>query len=208
MPNDDPPAPVDAVSLAHVFDLSDFDGPRPAGADTASPREAAALAYLFLRRGRYRLPLTLRRADLAEHRGQVSLPGGRPDPGETMWETALREASEEVGLDPALPRALGVLAPVYIPVTHTRLHVQVAIGPDPGPLVASPREVERIVEVGLDELLDPARRRTRPYEIAGRQLDVPYFDVGGLFLWGATAMALSELVERLRAIRTPGGGGR
>jgi 8-oxo-dGTP pyrophosphatase MutT (NUDIX family) len=175
-------------------------GPRPPRADVETPRDAAALAYLFPREGRFLLPLTLRRPDLPEHRGQVSLPGGRPEAGEALWRTALREAEEEVGLHPALPEPLGVLAPVYIPITHTRLHVHLALGPDPGPLVANPREVERIVEVHLDELLDPARRRIRPLEIAGRLVDVPYFDVAGLFLWGATAMALSELVERVRRL--------
>jgi 8-oxo-dGTP pyrophosphatase MutT (NUDIX family) len=163
------------------------------------PRHAAALAYLFERGGALWLPLTVRPAHLREHAGQVSLPGGRPRPDEDLWRTALREAHEEIGLPPALPTRLGALAPVYIPVSHTRLVVQVAGGPEPPPFAPDPREVERVVLVRLAALLDPASRASRRRAIAGREVEVPYFAVEGLFLWGATAMALSELAARLAA---------
>ena len=161
-------------------------------------RDAAALAYVYEREGRLRLPLTLRRDDLPEHKGQVSLPGGRPIRGESLFETALREAQEEIGLDVRGLQPLGRLAPVTIPVTHSRLHVFVVEGEDPAPLQADPREVAAIIEVGLDDLLAPATRRWRRVPIGGQEIEVPFFDVEGLFLWGATAMALSELVARLR----------
>jgi 8-oxo-dGTP pyrophosphatase MutT (NUDIX family) len=175
-------------------------GPPPPDHETRPPRDAAALAYLHEVGGRLHLPLTLRRDDLREHRGQVSLPGGRPEPGENLDATAWREAREEIGLDPPAREDLGRLAPVYIPVTHTRLHVFVAAGPAPERLVASPAEVERITRVALRDLLDPGHRARRVLQIRGRDVDVPWFDVAGLFLWGATAMALSELAERLRAV--------
>ncbi len=176
-------------------------GPRPPGSETKRPRNAAALAYVFERAGWLWLPLTVRGEDLPEHGGQVSLPGGRPRAGESLEATARREAQEEIGLAAPELRWLGRLAPVDIPVSHTRLHVLVALGPDPGALRADPREVERVVLVSLDELADPERRRHRPWWVAGRELDVPYFDVEGLFLWGATAMALAELVERVSLAR-------
>jgi 8-oxo-dGTP pyrophosphatase MutT (NUDIX family) len=177
-----------------------FRGPPPEWAGQRAPREAAALAYVYEQAGALRLPLTLRHPDLREHRGQVSLPGGRPEDGESLWETAWREAREEIGLEVPSHEALGVLAPVYIPVTHTRLHVHVATGPAPSGLVAQPSEVERLAIVRLGQLLDPGSRRMRVLSIRGCEVDVPYFDVADLFVWGATAMALSELVERLRAV--------
>ncbi|MDA1196026.1 MAG: CoA pyrophosphatase, partial [Planctomycetota bacterium] len=173
----------------------------PPRAEREPPREAAALAYVFADGGGLRLPLTVRRAELREHKGQVSLPGGRPDGEESLGATAWREANEEIGLCVAGAETLGALTPVHIPVTHTRLHVHVALGPAPTALIAQPSEVAQIVVVGLDDLLDPARLAWRRLETHGREVEVPWFDVGGVFLWGATAMALSELVERLRAVR-------
>jgi len=208
------PTSLDLRRLRAALDLRAFDGRdaqrpmEPAVRGTAAPRfdtsgpprEAAALAYVFDQGGLLHMPLTLRHPELREHRGQVSLPGGRPEPGEPLLQTALREAQEEIALDVRRAEPLGVLSPVHIPVTHTILHVHVAHGPAPTALTPQPGEVERIEVVALPDLLDPARRKRRTLEIQGRAVEVPYFDVGGLFLWGATAMALSELAERLRAV--------
>ncbi len=206
-----PRGPVTPDRLRAAFRRVDFDGreaqrameparrgARPGPPPGGPPRDAGALAYLFERDGRLRLPLTTRSEHLPEHRGQVSLPGGRPHRGEDLLATARREAREEIGLDVAEMEVVGRLAPVAIPVSHSRLHVFVALGPDPGPFVPDPREVQRITLVSLDDLLRPDARRERPWTIGRREILVPYFDVGGLFLWGATAMALSELVARLR----------
>ena len=211
-------SPLTADRLRLALGLRSFDGRAaqrlvepvrrgdpPDRARSSEPRRAGALAYVFERGGGLRLPFTVRRPDLPEHRGQVSLPGGRPLPGESLQRTALREAREEIGLDlTRFPASgvehLGELVPVFIPVTHTWLHVHVVLGPDPGELEACPREVERIVVVRLDDLVDPARLRERRITIGDVPIDVPFFDVDGLFLWGATAMAVAELVERLRAV--------
>ncbi len=207
------PSSINYEHLCAALALEAFDGrgaqgpmeplhrgaPRP-GVRSEAPRDAAALAFVFERGGRLHLPLTLRHADLREHRGQVALPGGRPDTGESLRQTAWREAQEEIGLVETGAQDLGVLTPVYIPVSHTRLHVHVAHGPDPGALRANPGEVEQVEVVAVADLLDPARRARRDLAIGERVVDVPYFDVGGLFVWGATAMALSELAERLRVV--------
>lgn len=212
--NDHPPL-LDAARLRAALSLTPFDGRAaqrlmepeargrpPSSVNRAQPlRDAAALAYVFEEDGQLRLPLTIRHANLRQHRGQVSLPGGRPDPGETLYETAMREAHEEVALAMTTLEAaepLGVLHPVDIPVSHSRLHVHVALGAPPEQLVPNPGEVEHIEVIALDDLIDPALRQERVLEIQGRAIDVPYFDVSGLFLWGATAMAMSELAERLR----------
>ena len=175
-------------------------GTPPDRARREAPRDAAALAYVFEQGGRLRLPFTVRSRHLPEHRGQVSLPGGRPLAEESLFETARREAREEIALAVPAPELVGRLAPVSIPVSHSRLHVFVTLGPDPGTLVPDPREVERIVVVDLDDLVRPEVRRERPMTIAGVEIAVPYYDVEGLFLWGATAMAIAELVERLRRV--------
>ncbi len=210
---DNHPTDPDFQILKAALGLQAFDGRRaqrlmepaargtaPRDLDTSGPlREAAALAYVFEQGGLLRMPLTLRHPDLREHRGQVSLPGGRLDPGESLLEAALREAREEIALDTRPAESLGLLSPVHVPVTHTILYVHVARGPAPAALTPRPSEVERIEVVALRDLLDPALRKRCTLNIQGQSVDVPYFDVGGLFLWGATAMALSELAERLRA---------
>ena len=180
-----------------------FRGVPPAAVRTGRPRDGAALLYAFASDGDLYFPLTLRRDHLAEHRGQVALPGGRPERGESLWDAALREAREEIGLDVAnfeRFERLGVLAPVYIPVTHTRLHVHVALGPPPGPLTPQPAEVARLVLASVADLLRPERRAVFPRTIRGAVLEVPGLHLGGLEVWGATAMALSELAERLRRV--------
>jgi 8-oxo-dGTP pyrophosphatase MutT (NUDIX family) len=183
-----------------------FRGVPPSALRDAPARDAAALLYVWPSVDGLCFPLTLRREDLAEHRGQVSLPGGRPDPGEDTWQTALREAREEVGLEGvelegADVERLGVLAPVHIPVTHTHLHVCVALGPAPQAWRPAPSEVARLVHAPLERLLDPAARAHVVRRVRGADLEVPVLHLGGLEVWGATAMALSELAERLRATR-------
>jgi 8-oxo-dGTP pyrophosphatase MutT (NUDIX family) len=178
---------------------------RPPDVAPGTPlRAAAALAYVCARDGALRFPLTLRREDLREHRGQVSLPGGRPEPGEDLWTTALREAREEIGVRTEGLERVGVLSPVVIPHTHTSLHVHVALGPDPGTLVPQASEVARIEWAVLDDLIDPARRGAAVRRIDGEDVAVPCFLLAGFEVWGATAIALQDLAHRLeRAMARP-----
>ena len=110
------------------------------------------------------------RAEALRHGGQVSLPGGVVDPGETFEQAALREAHEEVALPLDEVRVLGALTPLDIPVSGFRLHPIVATRASRPLLTPSDGEVARILEIGVDELLDPrhfvtteraARRRRR-----------------------------------------------
>jgi 8-oxo-dGTP pyrophosphatase MutT (NUDIX family) len=143
----------------------------------------------------------VRREDLPEHPGQVSLPGGRPHAGEDLWTTALREAREENGHSSQGVERLGALAPVFIPVSHSVLCVHVALGRDPGALRPCPREVQSIALAGLDDLADPRCRRVVERQVGGRPVPVPTIQVAGVLLWGATAMALGELAARLASAR-------
>ncbi len=163
------------------------------------PREASALLYLFERDGALHFPLTLRRDDLREHRGQVSFPGGRPEAGEDNWSTATREAHEEVGLDPTLPVQLGSLTSVWIPPTHTWMHVCVGTGPDFA-FVKDEREVAEVEIASIANLIDPATRQEGVWERDGAPMRVPSYQLCGWTVWGATAVALGEFVSRLRSV--------
>lgn len=165
----------------------------------ATARPAAAIVLLYPVEERPTLVLTVRTSTLPDHAGQVSLPGGRVDPGETIEAAALREAHEEVGVASSHVDVLGRLTPLHIPVSGFLLYPVVAATRDRPPLVASEAEVARVLEVPLDALRDPARVRVdlRPRLEADYLQAVPSFAVEGEHVWGATAMVLSEFLTLL-----------
>ncbi len=160
-------------------------------------RDAAALALIYARGGAPHLLLTVRATDLPHHGGQISLPGGELEPGESFEDAALREAEEEVGVDPRTIRLLGRLSPMHIPVSGYALHPVVGIADGPGAWAPHAREVARVLEAPLAVLRDPARRRREPRRHEQRDYDVPFYDVDGEKVWGATAMVLAELLVLL-----------
>ncbi|MCU0254208.1 MAG: CoA pyrophosphatase, partial [Acidobacteria bacterium] len=119
------------------------------------------------------------------------------EPGESFEDAALREAEEEVGVDRGAVRLLGRLSAMHIPVSGYALHPIVGITDAAGAWAPHAREVARVLEAPLAELLDPSRRTVEPRRYEGRDYDVPYFDVEGEKVWGATAMVLAELLALL-----------
>ena len=137
------------------------------------------------------------RSDGVRHGGQVSLPGGVVDPGETFEQAALREAHEEVALPLDEVRVLGALTPLDIPVSGFRLHPIVGASSTRPQLTPSDGEVARILEIGVDDLLNPAHFVTTEREREGFALTVPAFQIAGVEIWGATAMVLAEFLALL-----------
>jgi len=170
----------------------------PSGFDRAHVRHAAGLLLLFPRDDdRAHLVLTIRAGTLGRHGGQVSLPGGVIEPGETTERAALREAHEEIGLALEVVRPLGALTPLDIPVSGFRLHPIVAAAADPLPLRPSDAEVARILEVPLDRLMDPGCLTRKSIARGGEVATAPAFVVEGAEIWGATAMVLAEFLTVL-----------
>lgn len=148
----------------------------------------------------WRIPLTVRSAALRSHTGQVSLPGGRVDAGESFEAAALREAHEEIGVEPADVEILGRLTPVPIWVSRHLLHPVVGVARARPEFRLHAGEVDRLIELPLETLVAPDvvrwEQRARSYPPLG-VMDVPYFDLAGARCWGATAMVLAELVVLL-----------
>ncbi len=138
--------------------------------------------------------LIQRAATLRRHAGQVAFPGGAVDPSdEHHLAAALREAQEEVGLDPASVRPVAELPALYIPRSGFVVTPILAWWERPHPVVAvDPAEVARVAVVPVTALVDPAHRFTvrHPSGFTG-----PAFDVDGLFVWGFTAALLDRLLD-------------
>ena len=142
--------------------------------------------------------LTVRREELPDHAGQISFPGGQREGDETLFETALREAKEEVDLAPDPVRLLGALTPLYIPPSNFCVHPFVAVVSHVPTLRPTDREVGEILHVSLPHLLAPATRVVETWTLHGTDVDVPYYDVAGHTVWGATAMMLAEMLATAR----------
>ena len=153
---------------------------------------AAVLAPLYLDdEGSIRVVLTKRPDSMPTHAGHISFPGGRPHPADRgAVDTALREAHEEVGIEPAQVEILGFLAP--IDTVELQLMVVPVVGRVGPPLllVPSEREVERIHTPLLADLADPSRWWSLPWN----GFEVWYYDLDGDTLWGATARMVRQLV--------------
>lgn len=165
-----------------------------AGHFPADSRSAAALLLLYPREEDVAIPLTVRSRALARHAGQISLPGGATDDGETLVDAALREASEEIGVDPLSVRVLGELTPVHVLVSGFTLHPVVGVTDERPAFIAAPQEVEEILEVSLNDLRDASRIRLATRIREGVAVEYPYFDLLGHQVWGATAMVLGEFI--------------
>ena len=159
-------------------------------------RDGAALVLVYPHDDTFLMPLTVRGAGLRNHTGQVSLPGGRVDDGETIEAAALREAEEEIGVARDSVIVLGRLTPLHIPVSNFLLHPVVGYVPRRPLFNRAEWEVARIIEPTLVQLRHPAtiKREFRNRTTAGEtiQIDVPFFDIDSEKVWGATAMVLAE----------------
>jgi len=164
-------------------------------------RRAAVLTLLYPLADRQSgLVLTLRQRALKAHSGQVSLPGGRIDPGETPVEAALREGHEEVGVPAGAPAVLGALTDLYIPPSDYTVTPVLAALPERPALRRQQAEVAALIEIPLAALVDSSLRREATWRLGGADVRVPFYALAGYEVWGATAMMLAELAALLEEL--------
>ncbi|CAN5764488.1 hypothetical protein BH10ACT1_BH10ACT1_08680 [soil metagenome] len=165
-----------------------------------SPREhsvhrgSAVLAPIYEHDGEAHVVLTRRSAALRVHSGEVSFPGGGRDPGESLADTARREAFEEVDLDPASVEIIGELDHLSTITSGSFIVPYVGVLPGRPVLTASPAEVEAVLHVPLAELLDPAVYREELWDLYGEERSIYFFELYGDTVWGATAAMLRQLL--------------
>ncbi|MGH2923080.1 MAG: NUDIX hydrolase [Solirubrobacterales bacterium] len=163
--------------------------------DAHGRTEAAVLIPMHGWPERPGLVFTERRHDLRRHAGEVSFPGGRRDEGETLIETALREAEEEIGLERDRVDVAGALPPVGTFVTGYKVHPFVGLIDEGLRFEPNPAEVESVLVASLDDLA--AAYGQRRLIRRGVPIKTDTYEVGGAMIWGATARILRLLLERL-----------
>lgn len=140
--------------------------------------------------------LTRRSWELRDHRGEMSFPGGRTDPGETPVETALREAHEEVGLEPDLVTVHGELPHMHTVVGRSYIVPKVGTVAEPLALTAKTMEVDRVMWVPLAEFTRPDTYRSEVWGMGQVDRTLHFFELDDETVWGVTARMLVDLLTR------------
>lgn len=157
------------------------------------PKPGSVLILLYEENGLVKFPLIKRPEYLGAHSGQVSFPGGKAEAGEDARQTALREAQEEVGIDPAGVTVLGRLSEFFVIPSNFMVTPVVATAQQPA-FIPDRREVARIIVADLFDLLREEAVLQKEILAAGRyRMMAPHFSIDGEVVWGATAMMLNEL---------------
>ncbi|HKK87257.1 MAG TPA: CoA pyrophosphatase [Saprospiraceae bacterium] len=166
-------------------------------------KKAAVLQFIYPVASSYHMVLIKRssRNPADKHKGQIAFPGGRLEKSDaSLMETALREFEEEVGVNANSVQVLGELTQLFIPVSGYVVHPYVAVGKEKPNFKAQIEEVEDIIEVPLDLLLAEETKKSTVLRINDQITlkNVPYYDIFGHIVWGATAMMLSELEHLIK----------
>jgi len=193
--------PLPGEKAQHLM-ASDFYKEKKIDIATISGYKKSAVCLLLYEKNETPHFLLIKRPDTHQfHAGQIALPGGSCDAGETYEQTALRELFEETGVKIGEENILGKLSPLYIPVSNFYIQPIVAYAPT-GTSFHATQEVEKIIEFSLIDLLDESiLSETEVTTMGDIKLKTPYFKVQGFVLWGATAMLLSEVKQLLKEHR-------
>jgi 8-oxo-dGTP pyrophosphatase MutT (NUDIX family) len=159
------------------------------------------LILLYPHQQRWHLPFTLRPSHLPDHAGQISLPGGAIERGESSAAAAVREFHEELGAAGLEVRTLGRLSSIYVQVSNFRVDPWVAVAGQRPLWTPNPVEVEQLLEIPLEHLLDPANLGYHERRKDGVSCRAPHFLWQGHRIWGATCAILGELVTVLDELR-------
>ena len=161
---------------------------------------AGVLILLFPRNDGWHFFLTKRTDRVDHHKGQISLPGGVVQDGESLTETALRETHEEIGVASTLVTVIGSLTSFNIPVSGFEIFPFISWAAIEPMTVIHDAEVDHVFSVSLDSFLDDRNQKQKKETLLGEMRTIPYFDLGSEQVWGATSIILSEFKAVLQDI--------
>jgi len=162
-------------------------------------KPAAVLLLLFPNNKKICFYLTKRTEKLKYHKGQISLPGGSNEKGESLLETALRETEEEIGVNKNEISILGQITPLFIPVTGFMMTPFIGFTSKEPIIKLDSMEVEEVFSVNILDLINNDKLITHR-QLNGRDVTIPYFNLNNQQVWGATSMVLSEFKDMLHLI--------
>ena len=169
-------------------------------------RLASVLCLLYPKANELFLPLIQRVITKHDkHSGQISFPGGKLEPTDkSEVAAALRETNEEIGVFSEDIKIIGALTPLYIPASNFQVFPFVGYIDYAPTFIPEVREVAEVVEVALDALVDPQNLKYKSMQFTEKftAKNVPYFDVNGKTVWGATGMMLSEFIEVINQVKS------
>ncbi len=190
--------PLPGATAHQLMGVSSKGNARPSFDHSLPPRPSSVLILFYEQDGQIFFPLIKRPEYVGTHSGQVSLPGGKTEPGENYMDTAIRETFEEIGVKDGI-RIIGRLSDFHVAPSNFLIAPVIGVM-DTTPLyVPDPFEVARVIVGSLTELLEEGAVHQTVITIANTyKLNAACFEIDGEIVWGATAMMLSELREILR----------
>lgn len=159
----------------------------------------SVLILIFPQNNKINIVFIQRTTYAGVHSGQISFPGGKPEPGDKdLIDTALRETEEEIGVSAKDIRILGKLTPLFISVSNIEVYPVVGCISYKPEFKPDKTEVKSIIEIPLDYLLRPDIVKKKTTVIQNTNIQIPYFNFNGRHIWGATAMILNEFLEVIK----------
>ncbi len=158
--------------------------------------DSAVLVLLFPFQKQIQICLIRRPSTMKNHAGQIAFPGGKKEPDDPdLIQTALREAREEIGVVREDVEILGQLSTVYVQISEFLITPVVGWLNKEPEIVVDSSEVDEVFFISLDDIANQGNRCEREMETRTGRVNVPGYEINGLFIWGATAMMLAELVD-------------
>jgi len=158
-------------------------------------KQAAVLVCFFKKNGEYHIPLIRRPMHEKNHPGQIALPGGAMEENETLENTALREAFEEVGIIPENVEIIGKMTPLPVPVSKYLISPFIGVAKHEPKWNINKQEVDELIVLKFKNLIDSNNGYYEDWNLNGNTIRVPIFKVMNKEIWGATAAVLSELLD-------------